>query len=363
MKKVCMVVQNPMVKGGIAAVINGYHGSQLEKNYKIVYVESYEDGGKWTKLLKSIKGYFHFAKTMLVDKIDLVHIHSSFGSSFYRKLPYILMSSWAHKPIINHIHGADFDEFYVSAGKKKQQLIKWVYAKCNTLIALSEEWRERLSLIVPEEKVIIIENYSVLHLDALEERLKRNCNNVVLFLGELGYRKGCYDIPLVAERVAKVVKDVKFILCGVGSREDETSIKKLFQDKGIADHIEFPGWVRDVEKDRMLKKADVFFLPSYNEGMPMSVMDAIGYGLPVVSTSVGGIPKIVYDGENGYCCNPGDVVAMSNSIAELLVDSVKREKYSLKSMEIAAKWYSLEAHLKLLENAYNNNFYNSNQDK
>ena len=61
-KTVCMIVQDPMVKGGIAAVVNGYRGSQLEKDYNIIYVESYKDGRKIAKLLKAISGYLHFAK-------------------------------------------------------------------------------------------------------------------------------------------------------------------------------------------------------------------------------------------------------------------------------------------------------------
>lgn len=126
-KKVCMIVQNKMVKGGIAAVISGYYGSKLEQDYEIIYVESYKDGGKLTKLLKGIQGYIKFIKVLLVDKPDLVHIHSSFGPSFYRKLPFIYMASWAKKPIINHIHGADFDEFYTNSSEKKKRQIKKVY--------------------------------------------------------------------------------------------------------------------------------------------------------------------------------------------------------------------------------------------
>ena len=91
MKKVCMIVQDKMVKGGIAAVISGYYGSVLEKDYNIIYVESYKDGGKLTKLLKGICGYFHFAKVLLVDHPDIIHIHSSFGSSYYRKMPFICL--------------------------------------------------------------------------------------------------------------------------------------------------------------------------------------------------------------------------------------------------------------------------------
>lgn len=347
-----MVVQNPMVKGGIAAVVNGYRGSQLEQDYNIIYVESYKDGSKLTKLLKGIKGYIHFAKVLLVDRPDIVHMHSSFGPSFYRSLPFIHMASWAKKPIINHIHGADFDEFYVNAGGKKRRRIRKAYNKCAVLIALSAEWKERLSQIVPKEKIRIIENYSMLHEGALEERLNRKCNNTVLFLGEIGKRKGCYDIPTVVAEIVKAVPNVKFILGGIGNAEDETTVRNLFKDKGVADHVEFPGWVRGDQKDRLLRVADVFFLPSYNEGMPMSILDAMGYGLPIVSTNVGGIPKIVRDGENGYCCEPGDVESMATGIIELLKNTKKRESAAKKSMSIVKKGYSLEAHLKLLEEIY-----------
>lgn len=352
MKKICMVVQAPMTKGGIAAVVNGYRGSQLEKDYKIIYVESYKDGSKLTKLLKGIKGYFYFAKILLVDKPTLVHIHSSFGASFYRKIPFIYMASWAKLPIINHIHGADFDEFYVNASEKKKKCIKKIYGKCSKLIALSVEWSERLSQIVPTEKIEVIENYSILHEDALAQRLSRFCNNTILFLGEFGKRKGCYDIPAVAERVAKTVPNVKFMLCGSGNAADEMAVKKQFKDKGIIANAVFPGWVRDKEKDQALREADIFFLPSYNEGMPMSVLDAMGYGLPIVSTKVGGIPKIVHDGENGACCNAGDLETFAIRIIELLTSDEKRAAAAKASIEIVKGGYSLEIHLKKLKNVY-----------
>lgn len=352
MKRVCMVVPNRMVKGGIAAVINGYRGSQLEKDYEITYVESYKDGSKFDKLLKGICGYFHFAYVLMFHKPNVVHIHSSFGPSFYRKMPFIYMASWRKIPIVNHIHGADFDEFYVNAPEEKKDKIKKVYSKCNVLIALSEEWKERLSQIIPEDRIEIIENYSILHEDALEERMQRKCNNTVLFLGELGKRKGCYDIPAVIAQVKKSIPDVNFVLAGAGSEVDEAAIRKLIAEKGVSDNVEFPGWVRGDTKDKLLREADVFFLPSYNEGMPMSVLDAMGYGLPVVSTNVGGIPKIVHDEENGCCCDPGDVNRFAEGITEILSDRKERKSFGEASWKIVKEGYSLEAHLKLLTKVY-----------
>lgn len=346
-----MVVQDKMVKGGIAAVISGYYGSRLEQDYEMIYVESYKDGGKLTKLIKGICGYIKFAKVLLVDRPDLVHIHSSFGPSFYRKLPFIYIASWAQKPIINHIHGADFTAFYEQAGEKKKRLIKSVYDKCSKLVALSDEWKERLSRIVSEDKIVIIENYSVLHAEALEERLNRSSNNTVLFLGELGHRKGCYDILDVVARVKEKIPDVRFILAGAGTLQDEQAIKQLVEEKNIQENTVFPGWVRGEEKDKLLREADIFFLPSYNEGMPMSILDAMGYGLPIVSTTIGGIPKCVDNGENGFLLVPGDIDGFGAAITEILNNNVRVEmsKYSFKK---AKKCYSLESHLRKIDKLY-----------
>lgn len=351
-RTICMVVQDPMVKGGIAAVVNGYRNSQLEKDYNIIYVESYKDGNKLIKFLKGIKGYLYFVKVLIVDKPELIHIHSSFGPSFYRKLPFIYIGSLAKKPIVNHIHGADFEEFYSNANTKKKKLIKKIYNKCTLLIALSNEWKERLSQIVPENNITVIENYSILHKDALGQRKQRESNKTVLFLGEIGKRKGCYDIPAVVERVVKEIPDVKFVLGGAGSEADEKAVKYSFQKAGVAENIVFPGWVRGNDKDFLLREADVFFLPSYNEGMPMSILEAMGYGLPVVSTTVGGIPKIVHNGKNGYCCDVGDVEAFSKHIVELLNDVKLRQRTATASYDIVKQNYSLETHLDLVKKTY-----------
>lgn len=220
------------------------------------------------------------------------------------------------------------------------------------MIALSSEWKDRLSLIVPSENIEIIENYSVLNLGAFKERKQRKSNHEVLFLGELGKRKGCYDIPAVIKKVAKEIPDAHFTLCGAGSEDDEKAIKGLIEELGIIENVEFPGWVRSEKKDQVLKRADVFFLPSYNEGMPMSVLDAMGYGLPIVSTDVGGIPKIVYNEKNGYCCKPGDIDKMAAILIQVLIDNDLQLKLGQNSIKIIQQSFSLEHHLELLMNIY-----------
>jgi len=375
-KKICMIVPNRMVMGGIAAVVNGYPTSSLEINYDITYVESYCDGGKIKKLLKALKGYAHYIYVLLYDTPDLVHIHSSFGPSFYRKMPFIDMAFRAGIPIVNHIHGADFDTFFVNASPKKKALIKKNYQKCNRIIALSSEWKDRLCQIVSSDKIDIIPNYSKIMLE--ENKINDNLYKeksrypYILFLGELGQRKGCFDLPKVAIKVWEKNPNISFVLGGVGNAEDVALIKEGFicgaaniidcdaSTEAVLDRLEaieerkviFPGWVRNEAKEILLKNAYAFILPSYNEGLPMSVLDAMGYGLPIISTDVGGIPKIVKNSENGYCLSCADTDKMAEAILEIVGDTQKAVTFGQNSIKIIKEGFSLDSHIRKISECY-----------
>lgn len=347
-KKVCMVVPSFEAKGGIAAVVSGYQNSELVKEYDIKFVETYRDGNKIQKLMKALMGYVQFIICLLFWKPDIIHIHSAFGPSFIRKTPYIYLSAWMNRRIVNHIHGADFDEFYRRASQNRKNRVKQIYDKCDCLIALSEEWKENLSEVVAQEKIVVVENYSVLNEKAIEDRKNKSNENIILFLGYIGQRKGCFDIPDIMDLVSQKKPEVKFILGGDGEVD---SVKALLKPE-LEKNIEFPGWVRGEEKDALLRKADVFFLPSYNEGMPMSILDAMGYGLPIVSTTVGGISRIVKEKENGYVFEPSDTQGMAGAIVELLENDKKRKEFGENSIRIVEEGYSLETHVRKLLDIY-----------
>lgn len=348
-KNVCMIVQDRKVMGGIAAVVNGYYSSKLEEDFNIKFIESYKDGSKLTKILKSIKGFLQFIKYIMFNKIDLLHIHSSFGPSFYRKMPYIITANWLKIPVVNHIHGADFDSFYADASKNKKKLVKRVYNRCSMLIVLSDDWYDKFSSVVDKDKISVVENYGTLN----EFSSKEKCANRVLFLGAIGERKGGYDIPEIAKLVCSAVQNVKFIIAGTGKIEDLNNIKAAVERERLTDNVEFVGWIRGSKKDEMLKSSDLFLLPSYNEGMPMSILEAMSYGLPVVSTVVGGIPKIVRNGINGYCEKPGDKENIAKRIIDILTDDEMRLEMGRNSYNILKNEYSLEQHIEKIENIWN----------
>ncbi len=344
---VAMIVPQADVQGGIAAVVNGYRGSRLEQDCCIEYIESYRDGSAMDKLRKGLKAYAQFRALLRRHRPDVVHIHSSFGPSFYRKMPFILMSKRAGIPVVNHIHGAEFGPFYADASKAKRRLVRRIYGKCDRFLVLSEEWAERIGQIVPRERITILENYSI---RAVEAPTKESCtSHQILFLGEIGRRKGGYDMPEILRLVKEKVPDVQLVIAGAGDRE---GVSGLLKEKGCLEAASFPGWLRGREKDRALRESAVFLLPSYDEGMPMSVLDAMGYGLPIVSTKVGGIPQLVKEGVNGYLCAPGDTRAMADALTLLLKEKDRRQQAGMESLRIVEKRFGLSHHLDVLEQVY-----------
>ena len=347
-KKVCMVVPSFTAKGGITSVVSGYRNSQLTEDYDVRFIETYCEGNVIRKVSKALRAYFEFIYTTLVWKPNLVHVHTSFGGSFYRKALIIEMASLAKIPVINHVHGAEFDEFYRRKSQRKKKAIEKIYNKCIRTIALSEEWKKNLAEIVPEQTISVVENYGILQEDLIKEKFTKPNHKMILFLGFICERKGCLDIPAIVDQVCRKIPDARFILGGSGEIE---KVKQKLSAK-YKDNVEFPGWIRNEQKKQYLREADIFLLPSYNEGMPMAILDAMGCGLPIVSTDVGGIPKIVRQGINGYLYKPGDSKSMACAIIEYLTDDEKRLKAGRESVDVIRESYSLQQNIDKLERVY-----------
>lgn len=353
-RRICMIVQQKDVRGGIAAVTSGYYGSALESTYDIRYVESYCNGSKFQKLIKAIKGIIEFRKVLREFKPELVHMHTSFGPSFYRMQPFLYLAKKQGIPVIDHLHGADFKTFYIDASNKKKKLIKKVYNDFSKIIVLSKEWEDTMSEVVPREKLTVIENYCMPQDIKTIECLigDRFRDKQILFLGEIGKRKGGYDFAAIVKKTLAEVPDAVFMFCGSGAKADVDDIVYDVYSVAGKEHAVFPGWLRGEAKEKVLRESAVYMLPSYDEGLPMSILDAMSYGLPVVSTNVGGIPKVVRAGVNGFLSEPGDTDSISTGLAKLLSDKDMYIRAARKSYEIADKEYNFEVHLEKLKKTY-----------
>jgi glycosyltransferase involved in cell wall biosynthesis len=312
---VVMVGTGLETMGGISTVVKGYIGAGLFDRVSIVYVQSHSDGSALQKLGIAMTGYAKFARLLAQRKVRLVHIHLSSRASFWRKLPLVIVSTLARKPVLLHLHGSEFMSFYRDeCGPVRKRIVKFAFDHSAAVIALSPQWAQDIKEITSNPRIEIILNRVPVPDQPVERANSDGCPHL-LFLGRLGRRKGIYDLLDALASIKNQGTNFRLTAAGDG---ELAQVAARAQTLGLAKHIDLPGWIDEETRNTLLHKADIFVLPSHAEGLPMSLLEAMAASLPVVCSSVGGMPIAVTDGIDGIIVSPGDVDSLARALDRLL---------------------------------------------
>ena len=335
------------VRGGVSSVVNSYYEAGLDKLCELTYLPTMKDGNKLYKLLVAFGARLRFET--LIKQADILHVHMSADNSFYRKAVFIRKAYKERKKIIIHMHGSTFDLFYKErCNDEQKRQVKEIFAMADKVIALSEDWKEFLAeYICDAEKIEVI--YNAVKIP--EPYSKDYSNQKMLFLGILGQRKGTYDLIEVLPEIFQNYPDSHVYFGGDG---EQKQAEQLCREKEIAEHVTFLGWVRGAEKEKLLKECSIYVLPTYHEGMPMSVLEAMAYGMAVVSTYVGGIPHIITSGENGLLCEAGDKETLKEKLMQLLSNSGLRKMLGSSAKETLLQNFDIKETVGRLLRLYEN---------
>lgn len=310
------------VKGGISSFAKNYLSPEPPEGLKITYHPTTIDGNRITKSFYFIKSIASFVVRLIFDRtIKVVHICSASKGSFYRKLMVLLISKIFRKKAIFHIHGAGFDVFYDKGPYLNRFFIRWALDISDTILVLSETWLSKISAMTTNGNIKVIPN--TVDTSDIRSIRARDSKWNIFTAGRLEKRKGTYDILEIAPFILKEMPDVKFYLAGDGDIE---KVRRLSREKGIEKSVILLGWLDRRGLLDAFMNAAIFLLPSYHEGMPVAILEAMAAGLPVISTRVGGIPEIVEDGVNGFLVNPGEKERLREQILKLLKDRGLRER-------------------------------------
>ena len=258
-----------------------------------------------------------FLGKLLKGQVDILHIHFSERGSTLRLSILTLIGMAFRKPVIMHAHGCEFHTFHASLPQAIKPILNWMLQKCTYLIALSESWKEFYinNCNLTEEQVVVLPNPVEIPENVPDRTNSQQKINIV-FLGRIGKRKGVFDL---LEAFAKITPEQReqseLILAGIGQVEQANH---LAEKLSLKEHVTFAGWVNPAKRSELLAKADIFLLPSYNEGLPMALLEAMSWGLPVITTPVGGIPEVITHNETGLLVNPGDVQQLAKALQSLI---------------------------------------------
>lgn len=344
MSKVLVVATSRKTRGGITAVVRAHEAGAQWKKYHCRWIETHRDGNMLVKLWYLLTGWVTFMA--LLPSCDMVHIHLSEPPSAWRKRWFFMpFARWMKKKVIVHFHAFSPE---TTIRSRYNKVYGYVFGKADRVVVLSEFWRKEVAGVFDlGDKVRVIYNPCTARTplnDTVTEPQPGNvwmmpCPYVILYAGTVNARKGYADMIRAFARIAGRHKDWMIVFAGNGEIEKGQA---LADELGIGHQTLFLGWVDGADKDRAFREATVFCLPSYAEGFPMGVLDAWAYGLPVITTPVGGIPDVAEDGKNMLLFKPGDTETLSRQMERMMTEESLRRHIAGESRRLAETLFSLD---------------------
>jgi glycosyltransferase involved in cell wall biosynthesis len=297
----------------------------VDSGVKIQHISTREDGSAIHKIIVFVNSIFALLWRLLSRQTDILHIHMADWGSVFRKAVITIIGLVFRKPVLIHAHGPEFHLTYNSLPRWIQQCLSWIFRRCQGFIVLSNSWKDFYvpNLGLAAERVFVLPN-PVSVPDKIPDRLD-NSKVKVTFSGRIGQRKGAFDlIKAFADLPAEQRDQAELIFAGDGDIEQGLDLVK---NLNLGGHVTFLGWLSADKRDELLANSDIFVLPSYNEALPMALLEAMAWGLPVITSPVGGIPEIVTNNENGLLVTPGNIQQITEAMQSLIKNHNLRQTF------------------------------------
>lgn len=318
MKKICFIAQFPPPIHGLSKAVDTLYNSEISKEFQLEKVD-----------IKNNKKIFKSLWLILKSKADLFYftISQSKGGNL-RDLVFLKLIELKHKKCLVHLHGGYYRTLVDKDLPKWQKKANYkAVAKLAGAIVLSESLKVNFTGILPDEKIFVVPNCvddEFLISDAeFEEKLRtlpeRKIKHILYlsnFIRAKGYREVLELARLEKERCENG-NDKKFHFDFAGKFFEETEEQYFFgfiKENALQDYVTYHGIVGGDKKRELLKQSDIFVLLSRNEGQPISILEAMGNGMTVVTTNVGGIPDIVKDKINGFITDINGMVKCVDAV-------------------------------------------------
>jgi len=343
--RVLMLGPLPPLTGGMVTVTDNLRKSALRQRCRLTVLNNGKTTPEgrpfWTGVRAQSRLLGRVLTTILRENIQIVHIHTIQFFGFWRDCTHMAMARLLGCRVFLHNHGASFDQWAAEMGPLRRGVLRACFELSTGVIALTEGWRKRLLPFAPRARWHVIPNAVPVPPEA---------NNVAdsppvfLFLGDWTARKGVRD--LVAATVLALEHGFTGRVDLAGFEKEPGQLDALKQQiaEGDCGHVvRILGTLSLKEKDEALTRAQCLVLPSYAEGLPMAILEAMAHSLPIIATRVGAIGEAVSDGQEGFLIGAGDVEALADRMLRLAGDPDLRHRMGEAARRRAEAEFSLDA--------------------
>ncbi len=252
-------------------------------------------------------------------------------SGFLRDACFIWCGSLWGCRVVAHFHGGNFQSFYHERRPWFQKFIRQTLSRISAVIVLADRLRDEFKNLLPIERLQVA--YNGVPLPA-ETSKKSQGQLKVLFLSSISVSKGAHLLIESARQVYEYAP-IQFILAGEQWPREHNISKDAhgnllqaydFASAKTPSSVLLLPPVEGLDKERLFQEADVFVLPSYSEGFPLSVLEAMAYGLPLIVTPVGALSEVLKEGENCLFVQPGSIQDLVKALNKILSDPALRKR-------------------------------------
>lgn len=290
---------------------------------------------------------FRFVLSLLRGRFDLVHVNTALDPlAVYRDAVIALIAKAIGYPVLVHIHGGRL-MFGDSPGRFFVFVLRMMLKVSSAVVILGDREKERISKIAPQSNLTVLPN--AVATDKAVERQKRTEPRTIVFFGRIHESKGLDEIVKTCRALLEDGFQFKFRCYGTGpqeiefTREMKSLLRESFTHFGVVDEI---------EKWRALAEADVFFLPSRFEGLPISLLEAMASECVPLVSRVGSIDSVIESGKNGFLVEPGDSRASVGTMRLLLDSESDLESMGRSARETIVKNFDMKNYVKRLCELY-----------
>jgi glycosyltransferase involved in cell wall biosynthesis len=336
---------------GISSVVSFIMHSNPQQEYihfRLGRRDSERRDSAW--FFSMVRTYFSWLGILLSGKDIMVHFNMALCKfSVIRDFPLILIARLSRKRMVIHLHGGDYMT-HKDPPLWMRILMKISLSGNNPVIVLSSAEAEIIERRIAKARIRTLPNCISLH-EAYEFNRDYSGDKMIrlLFMGRIEADKGLEFIYRALVSLKNRGLIFNFVMAGRGALEYEYSRK--FSEL-LGRNFEFTGVATGITKTEILKRCNVFLLPSFYEGLPMALLESMSFGLVPVVTNVGSINQVVTDQKNGIFVADHSSVEIENAILELSADIILRHSLSKNARNVIFNNFDPEVYIRKLNEIY-----------
>jgi len=298
-------------------------------------------GGFFKPLIDAIK----LLKKITKNQYDVIHLNPSLGTKSILRdgLFMLIINMKKNQKSLIFFHG--WEESVAQSILNNDLLcflMRKTYGKAKKIIVLAEKFTHQLIAMGMDENQLI-QLSTMFDGEIFNDIKKQSKGNkiILLFMSRFVATKGVFELIDAFNEIQTSYPEVTLHLVGDGP--EKSSIEKKISNLSLQDNIKLLGYIEGREKAQELINADIFILPSYSEGCPISLLEAMAAGLPVIATDVGGIPNIITNEKNGVLLTSHSPNIIKKGIVKMLDNKKKRKEIGELNKKIS--WENYESKL------------------